>query len=533
MSSITYNGITLALVETKSFDEQPVYTDDGAEYLYTKFTIDVSCVFSPDVMSGGASPTAIMNTVRQSLLVPRGILTFYVGFEKLLEVFSPDAKGGPFPQSCTIRQIHGTATFLVEWSCIAYGTSCEYGNNQAISNRWSMTMSYDENLFCTRTTSGQIIIQAQAVGVPPDLDQFRRLAIPTLPEGWQRERIQFDYARDGLSLAYQITDREKDNVAPRPATTARGTYTEVSSSMGGKLHAEMSVTLGGFKGTPRINLVAIAAQIILSRVREGDIIEQFETSEELFDNQISMRARWLKIPDNIKVLDANMMIDGSKFGIGVPGTDSPAVDINDRTGLLSAAISAFKGVNYVCNIAGGIPDVIPFNQTLGETTINSTVVDSPQSSLGSKGSPKISPNENKMYTDSQVNMEYMDNANNVHLPDASSFGGSAVVTLGAYQQTIKVKYRSERYGKWPQSPSASVQAGMYVLRDSKVVETPQLTPDGLTFIYAIHGEMEIAATSRFTEATGYQAGKLPNSFGAETIVPGGSGVWVTDILGLS
>lgn len=529
MSSVTYGNTVLALVKTNSLDQMPVYTDDGVDYLYTKFTVDVTCTINPDVMSGGATATQIMNTIRQQLMTPRQYLKFTVGVETLLEVFVPDAKGGPFPQRCTITRIDGTASFRVDWICEAYATICTLAN-PVLSHRWSSILDYDKDFFTTRTTAGIIKVVPTAVEVPVDLDQFRGTVVPTLPEGWQRERMRFAVAQDGLSLSYDVVDKEVDVVCPRPATSAQAEYKQIVDKFGGHIHGSMNVTLRGAKETPRINLIAKAAEIIHSRISDGDIIESSEIVESVFDNQITMSVAWLHQVKDAGVIDPGVIMNQYKFGTTVPGSGSPAVDLHERTGLLKHAIAAFKTTS--CESVSRPPDPGKINQFEPQTVIESTVVPSTQETLDPYADPKYSADhKTNMYISAQADLSYMEEYNRGHFASADPGQLSAfTVSLGGPLQKVVVKWRTERYGEWPKGLTVNNGLGS-VLKNRRVSEAPQLAGDGTTFIYALKGEMEIAMSTFQTESANLQAGSLPYSTGAQTTIPGGSNsIWTKALI---
>src|SRR5437870_12887516 len=46
-ASLIYNNIPLQICRTNSFESEAVYSEDGADYLYTHFVLDLQCVFNP------------------------------------------------------------------------------------------------------------------------------------------------------------------------------------------------------------------------------------------------------------------------------------------------------------------------------------------------------------------------------------------------------------------------------------------------------------------------------------------------------
>lgn len=128
MSVCKYNNVYLSLTKINSLAQEDVYSDDGIDYLYTKFDLDVNAVVNMDAkpaMSNAAVDTAetlsvYIRRLRQQLLMPRQLLEVKLGadsaiynqatigaLQNLLIVTAPDAKGGPFPKACNIRQVGG------------------------------------------------------------------------------------------------------------------------------------------------------------------------------------------------------------------------------------------------------------------------------------------------------------------------------------------------------------------------------------------------------------------------------------------
>lgn len=51
MSTLTYNGIQLEILDTLDFRQQAQYSADGTTYLYTRYEVEVECVFNPKATS--------------------------------------------------------------------------------------------------------------------------------------------------------------------------------------------------------------------------------------------------------------------------------------------------------------------------------------------------------------------------------------------------------------------------------------------------------------------------------------------------
>ena len=133
----------------------------------------------------------------------------------------------------------------------------------ALSNRWSVSESLDENFFMTRTYQGTIRL-SQAV---PDY-QFaaRWLAFPQLEPGFRRESCDYTVSADGLSVQYRITDRQEAHAPPWPCTRMEVSHSETLTKNGYYVQSACHVRLWGPPGVPKAMLLARLAQIFRARL---------------------------------------------------------------------------------------------------------------------------------------------------------------------------------------------------------------------------------------------------------------------------
>lgn len=227
---ITYNGVTLGLVKTNRFTCEPILTDDGIDYLWTKFRIDINCVFAPFETAYAANseglpvsaPTAIPPTthaaVRFALSQPRGTLIFLnCGFPLLTSpdsnlVTVTDANNGPFTQVLDVFQVAGAQTFLVHFVIETYLTECpnDVSVSPLISNRFSQSQIINRELYTEITTRGTAYFRIdllQDAGVTAD--SFRDTVLPQPPPGCQRQSIDVRINSAANMLYYECRDVEK------------------------------------------------------------------------------------------------------------------------------------------------------------------------------------------------------------------------------------------------------------------------------------------------------------------------------------
>lgn len=554
MSSITYNGVSLDLVRIHNFNQERIATEDGIDYLYSRFTLRAQCIFSFDLQ--GANPADWMSQVRMKLNTERQPLEIKIGNSYLLKVNAPDHKGGPFPKVLSMSKIAGTRTAWVEWECEAFLHDCQ-SPPDVLANRWEMSQSYTADFFATRTTNGRLI--ARAIGTPPKVDELRALCMPALPAGWKRERMTFAVSSDGLSLGYSIEDREVDRVAPDPATTANARYVEMTEHAATHFFGDIHVDLRGSKGTSRRELITTAAKICAERFdSEQDMVLSTEIAEELFDNRITMSMRVRKNVKDVNQLKPGFLIDHSKLGMAVDGASETgqSKDLSDREGLVRSVAAAWKRPCQAPDQGvGPVPtgDTDPPTGTTEDPEI--TVSDEP---LPNDGEPKFSQGERDLglYSDYQMDVQHRFKHHTLQLPVASDapplssgaapFKNNCIVPFGQSYE-LWLRGRGERHGALPKLPGPSNgdwEAPGTKLHDPQgnplkefikhnrvKIETPRLAPDGTSYIYGVGFEMVIVCEGVPDLSSPDQTlamGRLPYTTGGETEMP--STVFTTQIL---
>src|SRR4051812_40981229 len=86
MSTISYGDVTLEIAKTNEMAMNPVFSEDGVDYLWTHCVLDVDAVLNPHATAyvRGNPPTATLGTlppvtvvaIRHQLMQPRLQLTF-------------------------------------------------------------------------------------------------------------------------------------------------------------------------------------------------------------------------------------------------------------------------------------------------------------------------------------------------------------------------------------------------------------------------------------------------------------------------
>ncbi len=333
MSEVIYAGVKMPLVKTNTFAQEAVYSEDGLDYLYTKFTLDCRCLLTQDSLRVSRVPVqndldlSIAN-IRKLLLQPRQDFRYSLshGGSPVIQVGGPDPAGGPFPQGMDIVEIHGGNAAIVAFRIVAHSTDgCgddreSDREKEVLSNRYTSTMNYDQDFYATRTVSGRIVFRGKQ-GVQPD--EFRDLVMPELPKGFRRRSMSFQVASSGLSLSYTIVDEEHYDF-DSASTTSKGSYSEWTEQGGVPVYGEIDISLSAPKNFRKDILIARAAEIALSKFTKFDFLETARVTEDLFRNAISLRVRALKVPGSIKRMKDGVFLFGEKLALP---TDEPSAFI--------------------------------------------------------------------------------------------------------------------------------------------------------------------------------------------------------------
>lgn len=224
MSYLKYNSVILEIIDTQEMRRESVLDPTGCQYLYTKWTIDVHCIFNPQATSykdipfgssKGQLPAITDRAIRDRLLQPRKTLILKDGGpddRTILETpaagYSTDANNGPVPEECTVLAVHGTKTWAVRFRITACVNSCT-SVPVVLSHRWKQYTEMDQDYFSMRVTEGEVHFNTArmiADGAYPD--DFRRDFNHLIPSDCRREKVDVMPSDDGASLKYRLIDRE-------------------------------------------------------------------------------------------------------------------------------------------------------------------------------------------------------------------------------------------------------------------------------------------------------------------------------------
>lgn len=218
-----YNGIKFDILKTNVHSMEAVYSEDGADYLYTQCHVDVSAVLNPQAMSYTFGPSAVVGqtpastiaNIRHQLLQPRGQLLVTDFGATVVESpsggYLVDVANGPFPRRCDIQQVNGSHTWIMRWSCDFAITDCLARDGGILSNRYSTTHSINEYHLTTRTAYGRTKFRSDVMNSTGEFahDLFNGNLIPDQLPGFQRESLDVTLDSDGLGIYWRIRDVEK------------------------------------------------------------------------------------------------------------------------------------------------------------------------------------------------------------------------------------------------------------------------------------------------------------------------------------
>ncbi len=316
MITVEYNGIKIQNALTREWRQEVVYDPSGADQLFNRHTITFEGIVTewPDKPPGIVSSHVKHNQipsgwqlVRMALSQPRHVLhvtltswTFSAHpiplelpfFSCYPEAVSPsnvdrDVSNGPKPQEVRLLGVLGSHALKISWTVQcekldmaytagAHAEALHLGEDQlgggsvtqtlpnspllesVLNNRWSLREEFDENAFCVRTISGSLRLSKNAAQL---LDDGRRLVVPPLETGFKRERMLYTVDADGLTVHYEITDRQAHTASPWPATKMQVRHRR-STADGVRFTAACQVRLEGPPFASKSALLARAVQIM-------------------------------------------------------------------------------------------------------------------------------------------------------------------------------------------------------------------------------------------------------------------------------
>lgn len=551
MSRLLYNGYILDHILTQSIEQEAVYSQpDGLDYLYTRFQVSVQALFNVNIKPASANGTvdapatpstsdvaALMKSIRHHLLQPRKTLAFWVdpANEPLFKVGANlniaslanqsgsatcDAKRGPFPRSCRIKQVQGTECLLVDYTIEAFVNECDNDAPEISAHHFRETIGIDENFYSTRTRNGTVVLRGDHFKARGDekmsIDQYRGKIIPAIPTGFKRESMEFVIQEDGLQMTYSIRDKEQYLQPPFPATKASGTYNVSSVRAGGAVKmAECRVSLEGpntAKATKN-ELFKTAFLIAMTKVGGGKIVKldgqrgnpllmNASFGEQLWENKVDVTLKVKIIPSRTRaVVGQNAGAPTSFPGLGTPlpgvAKDGKPHDPGARgtAGLLNFVQPYLLNS---CNGAGSVQDISQGGNPasgVAPTAVKVQVVGKLPQDAQAIHNPKA--HDKGFYTDYMIYPRWQKLLNKLQMPLAISTGkqNSVITKIAKPTERLLLEWSAHRIGSPPEPPLDDPgRAGMELV-SKHVAPELEVDGDGTVPAFTLRGRYEYAFTN--------------------------------------
>jgi hypothetical protein len=161
--------------------------------------------------------------VQDTLLRPRQQLQYSVGGVPVVTSPLPgyplDSYNGPFPLYAHVTEMSGARTFRVLFGLkTAVNEQSLYRSQPPLilSHTFKVEHQLGSQWFADIVTSGRVVFdsavvaraQAAGPGLAQQMDDLRRLFVPVLKAGCKRESIKVRAEEDGVTINYEVVDRE-------------------------------------------------------------------------------------------------------------------------------------------------------------------------------------------------------------------------------------------------------------------------------------------------------------------------------------
>lgn len=243
---VQYGSVNLRVVEMDECIREVVSDPSGIDYLWTKWRLSFTATYSPDqpytvsvgpgdplngasqvnpidAGSGGYSAITTDVALRHRLSQHRQPLYVweYSGIAGAPEIWlwsatsTPcDVNNGPIVVDVSVEEVRGASRmFLVRFVVETYINECGWGGRLTpylLSNRWTTSISADEEYNETRTFAGMAVFRADMLRRDHALaDSERFNLLPPVPANCKRYIDQLELSPGGNMLTYQVRDVEQ------------------------------------------------------------------------------------------------------------------------------------------------------------------------------------------------------------------------------------------------------------------------------------------------------------------------------------
>lgn len=341
MSILTYNGYTMLLIKTNSVTREPRLSDDGTDYMWTVFTIDVNCVYNPRATSYptvGELPMVTDATIRSGLMQPRCPLFFSEGNIPILNLpvnipgGTIDCDDGPTPLACHITRIESAKTFMIRYVVRASVYECPQGSyiSPIASSRYTRSESLDSQYRSTMTVAGKAYFRSNVLAaLQLNADAFRGYIIPQPMAGFARKLVQVAIAPNGIVMEFAATDVEQfidlgnaytEGTAASVGITemdidySTSTYTSSEIGFAGlAIRATVSCMAVGTRGANTYNMVVFLLRCIANKL--GSIVNtgvpvDVSCRENQFKSIVMLSMTYQTLPPKGQLPDMTLGIKG-------------------------------------------------------------------------------------------------------------------------------------------------------------------------------------------------------------------------------
>jgi hypothetical protein len=269
---IQYGTVVLNFIDSNEVKKEQVLTSDDTDYVYTKWTIDVNCLYAPashtanysgdfatgggvpkkepgntnpfgvgQASTGGALPNLTDRSIRHYLFQPRRQLTIWSDFDgdspflilqspwipgdaptppnvksacPTGDVSLPDELNGPFVEACDVVECKGVRSWWVRIRIVTYVNECggqfsQNSPNPISAHRWKRWVDTDEDYYATLITEGEVVFRpAVLINAKTWPDQYRANFFPPIDPTFRRDKIEVIPSSDGTKINYRVVDRE-------------------------------------------------------------------------------------------------------------------------------------------------------------------------------------------------------------------------------------------------------------------------------------------------------------------------------------
>jgi hypothetical protein len=286
-TNVTYNGVVLTNVTTRSWDMEAVYDEDDT-LSYYRLKMSFETIFLPyhegdpvDALGvtrgNAASAPDTWNFNKKRLLAPRKHLIITMNGVTALDVIpignitgdapvsidgkDVDCLNGPRPTSLEFDNVLGSTSIRATYHIEACLSPCETKVPYVLANRWTISETMDEDFFVTKTFVGYL--RKNSSKHPSS--NYRGWMWPPLEDGFKRTNVTFDEHADHLGIDWRVTDRQVHLAPPWPCTKLEGSQTETTGN-GITWHSEVRVRASGSPESRKRDMFAQCARIIELRI---------------------------------------------------------------------------------------------------------------------------------------------------------------------------------------------------------------------------------------------------------------------------